>query len=94
MEKKRKKISNEKEGGKAAFNRESKIEVKSGAKPAQPRHVEAKPAPKTQPVLNEKDKAILDDVEHIIWNPDLLKNLKDGKSQPPDGYAKKKALLK
>jgi hypothetical protein len=71
-----------------------KISEKIEAKPAQPRHVEAKPAPKAQPVLNEKDKAILDDVEHIIWNPDLLKNLKKGKSQPPDGYAKKKALLK
>ncbi len=39
-----------------------------------------KPPPRAQPALNEKDKAILDDVEHIIWNPDRLKNLKnDGK---------------
>lgn len=45
---------------------------------AQPR-----PPPRPQPVLNEKDKAILDDVEHIIWNPDRLKKLQN------DGKAKK-----
>ena len=88
MEKKRKKNSG-KEAGKADF----KLQNRPQPKPIQPRQTEVKPAPKAQPVLNEKDKAILDDVEHIIWNPDLLKNLKDGKSQPPNGYGKKKASL-
>jgi hypothetical protein len=68
MEKKRKKVSE-----KAAA---SPIQ----AKPAQ--QVKVKPVPKPQPVLNEKDKAILDDVERIIWNPDRLKKLQnDGKAR-------------
>ena len=56
---------------------------------AEPRPVRAldqpKPVPRPQPVLNEKDKAILDDVENIIWNPDRLKNLEN------DGKARKQA---
>jgi hypothetical protein len=48
--------------------------------PAQPR-----PAPRVQPVLTEKDRAILDDVENIIWNPDRLKKLQgDGKAKKQD----------
>ena len=47
---------------------------------AQPR-----PPPRAQPVLSEKDKAILDDVENIIWNPDRLKKLEN------DGKARKQA---
>jgi len=58
---------------------------------AEQKSAQPKPAPKAQPVLNEKDRMILQDVEHIIWNPDLLKNLKDKKSQEPNGYSKKKA---
>ena len=44
-----------------------------------------KPVPRPQPVLNEKDKAILCDVENIIWNPDRLKKLQS------DGKARKQA---
>ena len=47
-----------------------------------PVQVQPRPPPRAQPVLNEKDKAILDDVEHIIWNPDRLKKLQnDGKAK-------------
>ena len=73
MEKKRKKVSNE----------------KAEQKPVQP-----KPAPKASPPPTEKDRMILQDVEHIIWNPDLLKKLKDSKAQLPNGYSKKKAAIK
>ena len=69
MDKKRRKLS-EKAGPKAA------------AKAIQQIQVQPKPPQKAQPVLNEKDKAILDDVEHIIWNPDRLKKLQnDGKAR-------------
>jgi len=78
MEKKRKKIDSKKAGRQ---DREQK--------PVQP-----KPAPKASPPLTEKDRMILQDVEHIIWNPDLLKNLKGSKSELPNGYSKKKAPIK
>jgi hypothetical protein len=71
-----------------------KISEKTEAKPIQPIRVEARPLPKAAPVLNEKDRMILQDVEHIIWNPDLLKNLKDDKTKLPNGHAKKKPSLK
>ena len=73
MEKKRKKVSNEK---------------------AEQKPVQAKPAPKASPAITEKDRMIVQDVEHIIWNPDLLKKFKDEKSQSPNGYSKKKASMK
>jgi hypothetical protein len=55
----------------------------------QPRLVRAqaqpRPAPRIQPCLTEKDRAILDDVENIIWNPDRLKKLQgDGKAKKQD----------
>jgi hypothetical protein len=78
MEKKRKKNSG-KEAGRQG----------RGQKP-----VQAKPAPKASPPPTEKDRMILQDVEHIIWNPDLLKKLKDSKAQAPNGYSKNKKPLK
>ncbi|MCJ7766929.1 hypothetical protein MUP79_00865 [Candidatus Bathyarchaeota archaeon] len=61
-----------------------------------PKKMETKPQPRLEKkeVLNEKDRMILQDVEHIIWNPDMLKNLKKGKPQPPNGYSKNKKPLK
>jgi hypothetical protein len=56
---------------------------------AEPRPVrtlaQPKPPLRTQPALTEKDRAILADVENIIWNPDRLKKLEN------DGKARKQA---
>jgi hypothetical protein len=56
------------------MEKKHRISDKVEAKPPQ---FQPRPLPKTQPALNEKDRAILDDVENIIWNPDRLKKLKD-----------------
>ena len=93
MEKKRRKG---KEGGmeeKARKDSTFKQEKEQSKQPAQTQ-AQPKPQTKAEPALNEKDKAILNNVEHIIWNPDILKNLKDSKDKQPNGYSRKKPPIK
>ncbi len=74
MDKKRRKAPG-KEAGLKQLSAQGPVRVQS----------QPKPPPRPQPVLNEKDRAILGDVENIIWNPDRLKKLQN------DGKARKQA---
>ena len=80
MEKKRKKVS-DKAGPAVERKASDAFKPNPAAKPVQVQmQPQPRPVPKAQPVMNEKDKAIMDDVEHIIWNPDRLKKLNGAKA--------------
>jgi hypothetical protein len=58
----------------------AKVEI---VKPVQARH---------EPLLNEKDRDILKEMDKIIWNPSLLNKFK--KEENPDGQQTAKKSLK
>ena len=84
-------ISKKKEFGKKAALPPSSEKAKPIL--AQPELIAQKPAQKPEK-LSEKDQEILDNVESIIWNPDLLKQFQDDGKMKPEGMAKGKKAAK
>jgi len=76
-----------------AISKKKAAEQKAKPILAQPKLIAQKPAQKPEK-LSEKDQEILDNVESIIWNPDLLKQFQNDGKTKPSGMAKGKKAAK